>query len=87
MSNYHVALAAKKLKNLPTVFVAIVVKHSFKSLVLICFLLLLIIIINKKNKHDFYVLFLRKAHSTERPSRGCPHLVLILQLSRLKQCR
>ena len=35
---------------------------------------------------DFYVLFLRKADNTEHPSRGCPHLVLISQLSRLKQC-
>ena len=35
---------------------------------------------------DFYVLFLQKAHYTEHPSRGCPHLVLISQLSRLKQC-
>ena len=35
---------------------------------------------------DFFVIFLRKAHSTEQPSRGCPHLVLILQLIRLKQC-
>ena len=32
---------------------------------------------------DFYVLFLRKAHNTEHPSRGCPQLVLISQLSRL----
>ena len=29
--------------------------------------------------------FLRKADSTEHPSRGCPHLVLISQQSRLKQ--
>ena len=35
---------------------------------------------------DFSVLLLRKAQSTEHPSRSCPHLVLILQLSRLKQC-
>ena len=28
---------------------------------------------------DFYVLFLRKAHSTEHLSRGCPHLVLTSQ--------
>ena len=33
------------------------------------------------------MLFLRKAHSTEHPSRGCPHLVLISQLSRLKLLR
>ena len=43
--------------------------------------------INEKMKmRDFYVLFLRKAHGTENPSRGCHHLVLISQLSRLKQC-
>ena len=30
-----------------------------------------------KEKRHVYVLFLRKAHSTEQPSRGCPHLVLI----------
>ena len=41
----------------------------------------------KMKMRDFYVLFLRKAHNTEHPSRGCPHLVLISQLSRLKQCR
>ena len=35
----------------------------------------------EKNKE-----MVRKAHSTEHPSRGCPHLVLILQLIRLKQC-
>ena len=40
----------------------------------------------KMKMRDFYVLFLRKAHNTEHPSRGCPHLVLISQLSRLKQC-
>ena len=38
--------------------------------------------ITKEKKRDF----LRNAHSTEHPSRGCPHLVLISQLSRLKQC-
>ena len=42
-------------------------------------------VIKKKNRH-FQVLFLRKAHSTELHSRGYPHLVLISQLSRLKQC-
>ena len=36
---------------------------------------------------DFLVLFLRKANNTEHPTRGCPHLVLISQLIRLKQCR
>ena len=25
--------------------------------------------------HDFYVLFLQKAHNTEHLSRGCPYLV------------
>ena len=40
----------------------------------------------KIKKRDFLVLFLRKAHSNEHPTRGCPHLVLILQLSRLRQC-
>ena len=29
------------------------------------------------------MLFLRRAHNTEHPSQGCPHLVLISQLSRL----
>ena len=29
-----------------------------------------------KSRH-FYVLFHRIAHSTEHPSRGCPHMVLI----------
>ena len=36
-------------------------------------------------KRDIQVLFLRKAHYTEHPSLGCTHLVLITQLSRLKQ--
>ena len=36
--------------------------------------------------HVIFKLFLRRAHNTEHPSRGCPHLVLISQLSRLKQC-
>ena len=36
-------------------------------------------------KPDFYVLFFRKANSTEHPSRGYTHLVLISQLIRLKQ--
>ena len=36
-----------------------------------------------KNR-DFYVLFLRKAHNTEHPSRGCPHLVLIKNSLRKK---
>ena len=31
----------------------------------------------KMKMRDFYVLFLRKAHNTEHPSRGCPHMVLI----------
>ena len=43
-------------------------------------------LIMKMQMRDFEVLFLRKAHNTEHPSRGCPHLVLISQLSRLKQC-
>ena len=43
-------------------------------------------ILEKIKIRDFYVLFLRKAHSIEHPLRGCPHLVLISQLSRLKQC-
>ena len=34
----------------------------------------------------YHTPFLRKAHSTEHPSRGCPNLVLISQLSRQKQC-
>ena len=41
----------------------------------------------KVKRRNFKVLFLRKAHGTEHPSRGCPHLVLISQLSRLRQCR
>ena len=41
----------------------------------------------KMKKRDFSVLFLRKAHKAEHLSRGSPHLVLISQLSRLKQCR
>ena len=44
------------------------------------------VIKGKMKMRDFLVLFLRKAHNTEHPSRGCPHLVLISQLSRLKQC-
>ena len=40
----------------------------------------------KMKMRDFYVLLLRKAHNTEHPSRGCPNLVLISQLSRLMQC-
>ena len=38
-------------------------------------------------KQSFSVLFLRKAHSTEHHSQGCPHLVVISQLSRLMQRR
>ena len=38
------------------------------------------------NVANFLERFLRKAHITEHPSRGCPHLVLITQLSRLMQC-
>ena len=38
-------------------------------------------------KRSFYVLFLQKAHCTEHPSRGCPHLALISHLSLQKQCR
>ena len=41
---------------------------------------------NEMKMRDFKVLFLRRAHNTEHPSRGCPHLVLISQQSRLKQC-
>ena len=44
------------------------------------------IFLEKIKMRDFYVLFVRKAHNTEHLSRGCPHLVLISQLSRLKQC-
>ena len=38
-----------------------------------------------KKKKIKFVIF--KCYSSEEPSRGCPHLVLISQLSRLKQCR
>ena len=34
----------------------------------------------------FKCYFHRKAHSTEHHSRGCPHMVLISQPSRLNQC-
>ena len=37
-------------------------------------------------KRDFKSYFILKAHCTEHPSRGCPHLVLIFQLGRRKQC-
>ena len=40
----------------------------------------------KMKMRDFKVLFLRKAQNTEHPSQGCPHLVFISQLSRMKQC-
>ena len=40
----------------------------------------------KMKMRDFQVLFLRKFHNTEHPSRGFPHLVLISLLNRLKQC-
>ena len=33
------------------------------------------------------MLFHRRAHNTEHPSRGCPHLVLISQLSQLKRIK
>ena len=40
----------------------------------------------KMKMSDSYVQFLRISHSTEHPSRGCSHLVLISQLGRLMQC-
>ena len=45
LSIFHVVLASKKLKNLPTVFAAITVIYGFTSHVLICLLLLSIIIV------------------------------------------
>ena len=39
-----------------------------------------------KFRRDFYVLVLRQVHSTEQPSRGCPHLIPISQLNRLWKC-